>query len=135
MSSSLFAGRMLTKVRMLSNSSSSCATTSTIPASLLWNAAFAVFSVLLPSNAFGELTNSFAFFASINVKSVRAGTTAIPPPQVPKTAVICGTTPDARAWHSYSLPNASNASVASSNLIPAQSTRPITGAPTFIARL
>ena len=30
------------------------------------------------------------FLASMNVKSVSAGTTAIPPPQVPNTAVICG---------------------------------------------
>jgi hypothetical protein len=68
---------------------------------------------MFPSSAFGEFTNSFPSLFSINVKSVSPGTTARPPPHIPKTAVICGITPDAIACLKYRLPNASRASVAS----------------------
>ena len=53
---------------------------------------------------------------------------------VPKTAVICGITPDARDCFIYSVPNASRASVASWSLSPALSISPMTGAPIFIAK-
>jgi len=42
-----------------------------------------------------ELTNNFALDSSMKVKSLSAGTTARPPPQLPKIALICGTTPEA----------------------------------------
>ena len=95
--SSLFSGSMLTSVRICPRISSSVPMPSTSPVSSLWNCAEAEshFSTLFPSSAFGVFTNSLPFFSSTNVKSVRAGTTAIPPPHVPKTAVICGITPDA----------------------------------------
>ena len=95
--SSLLAGRRDTNCLIWSRTEASSPVTSTIPASSLWNLAEAVSSldVKLPSSALGLLTKSFADFSSINVKSVRVGTTAIPPPHVPKIAVICGITPDA----------------------------------------
>ena len=45
--------------------------------------------------ALGAFTNNLAFFSSIKVKSAIAEDTAIPPPQVPNTAEICGITPEA----------------------------------------
>ena len=92
-SSSLLHGKMLTNVRISERISSSVPTPSTRPVFSLWN--------------------NFAFFSSINVKSVRAGTKDKPPPQVPKIAVICGITPDASDCFKYNVPNASSASVAS----------------------
>ena len=96
-SSSLFAGSSVTSLRKPERTSSSLPVKSTSPASSLWNFADAVLHLetSFPSSAFGEFTNNFAFLLSMNVKSVRAGISAIPPPQVPNTAVICGITPDA----------------------------------------
>ena len=100
---------MLTNVRISERISSSVPTPSTRPVFSLWNFAEDVshLSTVFPGIAFGEFTNNFAFFSSINVKSVRAGT------QVPKIAVICGITPDASDCFKYNVPNASSASVAS----------------------
>ena len=114
-SSSLLHGKMLTNVRISERISSSVPTPSTRPVFSLWNFAEDVshLSTVFPGIAFGEFTNNFAFFSSINVKSVRAGTKDKPPPQVPKIAVICGITPDASDCFKYNVPNASSASVAS----------------------
>jgi len=49
----------------------------------------------LPLSALGAFTNSFADLSSMKVKSVIAADTAMPPPQVPKIAEICGITPEA----------------------------------------
>ena len=53
--------------------------------------------ISFPASAFGEFTKSFPLFSSMNVKSASPGTTASPPPHIPKIAAICGTTPDAIA--------------------------------------
>jgi len=86
------------------------------------------------SNVFGLLINKDPSFLSINVKSDIADITAHPPPHIPKTALICTIFPDACPCFAKIFPNASNASDASCNLIPAQSIIPMTGAPVFIAR-
>ena len=95
--SSLLAGSRDTNSLICASTSDSDATTSTSPASPLWKAAEEVshLEISFPSIALGEFTNNFAFFSSIKVKSVRPGTTARPPPHVPKIAVIWGITPEA----------------------------------------
>ena len=95
-SSSLFGGSMHTSSLICAKIDASSATTSTMPASLLWKSAAEVSHLLIsfPSSALGAFTNSFAFFSSINVKSVSVGIRARPPPQLPKMAVICGITPE-----------------------------------------
>ena len=77
--------------------SASSATASTIPTFSLWKSALDVshLEISFPSNALGAFTNNFAFLLSMKVKSVKVGTKASPPPQLPKIAVICGITPDA----------------------------------------
>ena len=98
-SSSLFAGSIDTRFLICPRISSSVPAKSTRPASSPWKSADAVshLDTWFPSSAFGEFTKSFPFLDSMNVKSVIAGMSAIPPPQVPNTAVICGITPDAIA--------------------------------------
>ena len=90
MSSSLFAGSIATSSLICARTDASSATTSTIPASSLWNLAAAVshFETEFPSSALGEFTNNFALEPSMKVKSVKVGIRASPPPQLPKTAVI-----------------------------------------------
>ena len=131
----LLPGSMLTSSRICAKISSAVPMPSTVPASSLWKAADAVSHLLalFPGIAFGEFTKIFAFSASANVKSERAGTTAMPPPQVPNTAVICGTTPDAATCFAYSVPTASSASTDSCSLMPAQSIKPMIGAPILTA--
>ena len=89
---------MHTKERICPRISSSVPTPSTKPDSSLWNFADKVshFEASFPAIAFGAFKNNFPF-PSINVKSVIADATASPPPHFPKTAVICGITPDAIA--------------------------------------
>ena len=93
----MLQGSMQISERMSERISSSVPTASTRPADSLWNFGEAVshFWTVLPGIALGEFTNSFAFFSSINVKSVSAASAARPPPQLPKIAVIWGTTPEA----------------------------------------
>ena len=71
----------------------------------------------------------------MKTKSLMPAATASPPPQFPKTAVICGITPLANAILRYSMPKAFSASVDSCSRIPALSRSPMTGAPIFMARL
>ena len=94
----MLAGKIDTKARISERISSSDPIPSTRPF-VLWYTAEDVshFAISFPGSALGELRNYFAFFSSINVKSVSAGTTESPPPHVPKIAVICGITPEAIA--------------------------------------
>ena len=132
----LHDGSISTRLLIVPRTSSSVSNTpSTLAVFSLTYSAVAVSSLttLFSSNALGLFTKSFAPSFVMNVKSVSVGIRAAPPPHVPKIAVICGITPDANDCLRYTSPNALSASVASCNLKPAQSTRPITGAPIFIA--
>ena len=93
--SALLPGSTHTSSRIAVKISSVVPIPSTHPLLLPWYCALAVshFPTWLPLMALGELTNILPFSFSRNVKSLNAGITERPPPQAPKTAVICGTTP------------------------------------------